>query len=150
MAQNQEPRILKTHDRFERGQQRKKSGGSTRKCTSIGCTKSTNEGKPFCAEHLKDTPAVQIILQEIQDQTDEQERVRTKGWKAVDMAGITAEEILIHLKNHGERTTGRLSRELNIDEFTIKRYVQALKNNNLVTTGRTNRGATTVTIIYEC
>ena len=70
--------------------------------------------------------------------------MRKKGPSAVDPAGLTASELMLHLSLHGSRTVERLSREFQLESDVIHNYVSALKSEGKVVLGRTTRGSTVV------
>ena len=116
----------------------------TRACERSGCSKTTREGKPFCPDHVEQHPYVQTILGGLAEREAETQRVRTKGPSAVDPAGLTAQELVLHLSLHGSRTVERLSREFQLESQVINDYVHALRDEGKVVLGRTTRGSTVV------
>ena len=124
----------------------RESGGSScpRSCEANGCAKSTREGKPYCPDHFDLHPYVKEILAELGDNKAEQEKVRKKGSKAVNLKGMTANEIRLFLGNHGSRTVERLARDLTLDVSVVRSYVASMSKQGQVILGRTTRGTTTV------
>ncbi|MGE0707640.1 MAG: hypothetical protein AB7N76_08235 [Planctomycetota bacterium] len=114
----------------------------TRPCNVCGQT--TREGKPFCSEHVEQHGYVREILTILANKEAEEERVRLEGPQAVDPAGLTAQELLLHLRLNGSRTIERLSRELQLGPAVVSRYVDALVEHGEVSTGRTTRGSVVV------
>ena len=78
------------------------------------------------------------------EREQEEERVRQRGFKAVNPSGLTARELVLHLSLHGARTVERLSRELQLDTKVLDGYVGALVRKGVISLGRTNRGSTVV------
>ena len=117
---------------------------TTRSCEESGCLKTTREGKPFCPDHVERHAYVQTILAMLAEREDETERVRKKGPSAVDLSGLTAQELMLHLSLHGSRTVERLSREFQLESDVIHNYVTALKGVGKVILGRTTRSSTVV------
>jgi len=113
-------------------------------CEAAGCSQPTREGKPYCSKHVEEHPYVQELLGKLADKAAEEGRVQRQGSRAVDVDGLTAQEILLFLKVHGGRTVQRLSRELNIDCKTLEGYVSALRRRKLVKTSPTRRGGSIV------
>lgn len=113
-------------------------------CERPDCTKATREGKPYCSDHVEEHPYVRQLLQALADREAEEERVRKRGAREVDLDGVTAQEILSYVTVHGGKTVQRLSRELNIDQKTIRGYARALERGKLVHLTQTRRGATVV------
>jgi hypothetical protein len=106
--------------------------------------KTTREGKPYCPDHVERHPYVQSILDVLAEREAETNRVRKKGSSAVDPAGLTAQELVLHLSLHGSRTVERLSREFQLESRVIEDYVDALRVQGKVVLGRTTRGSTVV------
>lgn len=117
---------------------------TSRSCEYAGCTKTTREGKPYCPDHVDNHPYVQSILHVLAEREAETDRVRTHGADAVDPAGLTAQELVLHLSLHGSRTVERLSREFQLESKVIENYVKALRREGKVVVGRTTRGSTVV------
>ena len=113
-------------------------------CDVGGCFNSTREGKPYCPEHVDQHPYVQAILGILQQREDEENLVRRRGSAAVDPGGLTAKELVLHLSLHGSRTVERLSREFQLETRVMQGYVNALKVQGVLVTGRTTRGSTVV------
>ena len=123
------------------------SATQTRSCRVCGGT--TREGKPYCPDHVVEHPYVQSILNTLVARREEEERVRQRGADAVDLTGLTAKELVLHLSLHGARTVERLSRELQLDSQVLKGYVGALVEDGAVALGRTNRGSTIVRLTED-
>jgi predicted HTH transcriptional regulator len=117
---------------------------STRGCHAPSCSKTTREGKPFCPDHVERHDYVQGILEILEARRAEEDRVRKVGSGAVDPRGLTAQELMLHLSQHGSRTVERLSREFQLEAPVMRNYVQALLEKGLVQIGRTTRGSTIV------
>lgn len=117
---------------------------STRFCQHSTCEEMTREGKPYCPEHVDDHPYVRDLLAALAARQAEEERVRTRGSVEVDLDGITAREVVLHLSLHGARTIERISRELQIDSDVVAGYVDALNERDLIDMSHTNRGSTVV------
>ena len=120
------------------------TSSTTRFCDVSGCQQTTREGKPYCPDHVDHHPYVQSILGMLADREQEEERVRQRGFKAVNPQGLTARELVLHLSLHGARTVERLSRELQLDTKVLDGYVGALVRKGVIALGRTNRGSTVV------
>lgn len=113
-----------------------------RHCDVAGCTESTREGKPYCPDHVDHNPYVQELIAKLDERDEQDERVRRRGHKVVDMDSVTVAEILLHLELHGARTEERLVRELNLGLDVLQPYLRALAKRGLVKFGRTRRGST--------
>lgn len=117
---------------------------SPRHCEAPGCNQATREGKAYCSDHVEMHPYVQDLIMRLEEREAEDERVNRRGPRAVNLQGITTQEILQHLAFHGPRTEERLCRELNLEVKTLQGYVQAMRRKKLVTLGHTKRGSTVV------
>lgn len=113
-----------------------------RYCDVPGCTESTREGKPYCPDHVDHNTYVQELMARLDERDEQDERVRRRGHKVVNMDSVTVAEILLHLELHGARTEERLVRELNLDLDVLQPYLRALAKRGLVKFGRTRRGST--------
>lgn len=121
-----------------------RSATTSRGCAAAACGQSTREGKPYCSDHVGEHPYVQEILSTLAARQAEEAAVRNRGSGAVDIGGLTARELLLHLSLHGARTVERLSRELQLESQVLSGYVSALVDDGRVSLGRTNRGSTIV------
>ena len=110
-----------------------------RMCEHRGCGETTREGKHYCSNHVEEQPYVQDLLKRLQERSEEDERVRMQGSTAVNMTGITTKEILLQLRQAGERTEERLTRELQIDKTVIHNYAIRLNREGMIHFGRTTR-----------
>lgn len=139
------PKPVRIVDRTRAVQQSRKS--LSRPCAHPGCRQKTREGKPYCPEHIENLTQVKEILAQLEGKRAEEEVANLGGWKSINRDGITTHEILQMLDLHGPRTMERLARDLKLTEVQISSYIKALKSWNLVTTRRTARGSTIVSII---
>jgi len=122
------------------------AGRSTRHCEDPGCKKATKKDKPYCTDHVKEHDYAQHLLGIIEGRDKELEKVRQQGRLAVDPKGLQAQEILMFLRVHGERTVPRLARDLNLKLPDLKPYIRALKDLGSVELGENKRGVDTVKI----
>ncbi len=120
------------------------SSSTTRSCSEPNCFATTREGKPYCPDHVERHTYVQEILAILAEREAEEDRVRSGGPTAVDPAGLTAQELVLHLSLHGSRTVERLSREFQLEADVMLDYVDALRERGLLVLGRTTRGSTVV------
>jgi len=120
----------------------------SRACKIDGCELTTREGKPFCPEHIDETPYVRALLESIADRNAEDEKVRKREIDPEDynLCGITAQSILQQLRNYGTRTRVRICRELMLDKKTLDGYADALARADLVVLGSTHRGCETLSL----
>lgn len=119
----------------------------TRTCSTPGCGDTTREGKPYCTEHVESHPYVQFLLKRVADRDIEDEAVRMQGSSAVNIDGITVEEITLQLRTNGTRTVERLCREIALDKSVIRSYIVAMKAAGLVTVSWTDRHSMAATLV---
>lgn len=109
-------------------------------CSEPGCTRPTRERKPFCTEHISRSTYVRGLLETLESVESERAKVRRRGSRAVDPGGITAQEILRELRQHGDRTSQRLSRDLKLEVAVIDAYLEALARQGEIDLRPGNRG----------
>lgn len=120
-----------------------------RRCEAPNCSAATREGKPYCTEHIAQHPYVVDLLAAL-DQRDEDDAVAAMHYDrrraGVNLQGITAQEIVMHLSVNGPRTAERLCRELSLDLQTLAGYIRALKRAKAVTETRSRRGSIVINL----
>jgi hypothetical protein len=109
-------------------------------CNTPSCSNVTRERKPYCTEHIDRLDYVRGLLDTLSAVEDELELVRRTGVKAVDTCGVVAGEILRELRQHGDRTARRLSRDLKLDSDIVSAYLRALALFGAVVLRPGNRG----------
>jgi len=72
-------------------------------------------------------PYVQKLNQEIVDQEAEWDRARHRAYPVLDVGGVTAQEILMHVKLYGPRSVLRLCKDLNLERAVVEPYIKALQ-----------------------
>lgn len=131
---NNIPRVIETPDLSPQQRIRRP------RCELAGCDLPTHEQKPYCTEHVELHSYPQQVLAEIEARAEEQSQVKRRGWRAVDLKGTTARDVLLELRLRGKRTTPRLSRDLVLPEKVVGAYVTAFAKQGWVTLGETARG----------
>lgn len=121
----------------------------TRICNVDICRDTTRENKLFCTRHVESHPYVQYLLKRIADRDTEDELVRMKGAVAVNLTGITVQEILLQLRQNGTRTVERLTREIQLDKTVIRNYVVSMQSAQIVRLGWTARNSISVTLVDQ-
>lgn len=73
----------------------------------------------------------------------EEERIRRRGLKAVDLKGVLVQEVLLRLNGETRRCESnlKLARELNRDPIVVTKILWRLKQAGMVTLQRTLRGS---------
>jgi len=125
------------------------SAGQTRTCSANGCPETTREGKVYCTDHIENQPYVKSLLKQMEVRGKEDYEVNMCGPKAVNMKGITVQEIMLQLSQNGPRTEERLQRELRIEKSIIHNYVVALHKKGLVEFSVTSRYSRIVGLINQ-
>ena len=118
----------------------------TRRCDAAGCYELTRENKPFCLEHIELAPYVCDLLRRMEDRDVMDGQVATDHRKA-SLSSITAQEILLTLRQKGTVTEDSLSRAMKLERQTIHNYALKMLDNNLVLLRVTSRGRTTITLL---
>lgn len=109
-------------------------------CHIEDCNRFTLGGKRFCSHHINHQSYVQNLLRRISEREEEEMRVESGGWKAVDIEGSIAQDTLRFLRIHGPKTVRRLAKDLNRNSKIQACYVEALRKAGLVDTRCTQRG----------
>ena len=117
----------------------------SKKCHIPSCGQTTRRDKEYCLLHIAHNPYARYVLKEIEKREHEDDKVALRGSHAANLNGITAKEILLELRQHGSRTTKRLSRDLQIEQKVIHSYVIALRKSKRVSVSASKRGCTVVT-----
>jgi len=73
-------------------------------CQLPGCSRSTREHKPYCTDHVEHHEYVQGVIARLEAEELELAAVKKRGPRAVDPAGLTAQEIVLQLELYGDRT----------------------------------------------
>jgi len=110
------------------------------RCNEPTCDRATREGKPFCPDHIEQQPYVAKLMARLERRDVEQERVRKRGGRAVDVEGPTSQEILDYLRLHGQRTFPRIALDLNISIALTEIYLYALRRKGQVSIDQNRRG----------
>jgi len=111
-----------------------------RTCELAGCEQTTRGGKPYCTLHVERTGYAQHLLKTLERSAREVARVGVEGPRAVDPAGLVAQEILRELRVRGARTALYLCRTLAVEPTTLRHYLTALAREGLLRLRRTRRG----------
>ena len=94
-------------------------------CSMAGCTQTTRERKPYCAEHVEEHPYINDLMHRLADSEREISRVKRRGPRELAQ---------------GDRTVERLARDMQLDAHVVQCYVRALARRGRVTLGETSRG----------
>lgn len=109
-------------------------------CRAPGCENATRERKPYCSDHVELHPYVAELTRVIAGRERELAAVGRRGAAAVDLQGVTCQEIVLQLRLYGPRSVPRLSRDLGLEERVVEAYAQALRRCGAVALGSTRRG----------
>lgn len=117
-----------------------------RRCSESGCGRATRARKPFCTRHIERQPYVQHLLETLAERDRQDELVRRRGARAVRVDSLTAQEVLVYLRENGSHTAERIARELNLDPKVASSYLVALQRAGLITTRKNRRGRLVATL----
>lgn len=109
-------------------------------CAHLGCSETTRERKPYCTEHVTQLPYVEALLARLAERERELEEVAARGFRAVDVDGLNASELLLQLSLFGARTAPRMCRDLQLELAVAEGFAYALARAGYVTLGHTARG----------
>lgn len=98
----------------------------TRKCAA--CEETTREGKEYCTQHVENHSYIQDLMSRMKDREHEDHEVMMKGSSAVNLDGITVQEIMIHLRQTGTKTMEGLAKALQLEKFILQKYIFALRD----------------------
>jgi DNA-binding transcriptional ArsR family regulator len=118
-------------------------------CALEGCQQTTSLRKPYCAEHVDELPYARALIEVLIRQTLEEERVARFGSTAVNLQGLTVEQLLQHLDQHGPTTTTGLGRALFLSESVVFAYALSLADAGLVCTRRGSKGKVLISLTSE-
>jgi len=118
----------------------------SRQCATPGCYELTRENKPFCLNHIEQTPYVHQLLIRMENREKIDEGVSSDHRKAT-LDSITAQEILLSLRQKGTVTEDSLCRTMNLGRQTVHNYVLSMLDKKLVMLRVTQRGRTNVTLL---
>lgn len=119
----------------------------TRTCSVLNCCETTREGKDYCTTHIEKQPYIQELQQRMKERKAEDERVRFEGSTAANLKSVTAQEMLLQLKQCGTRTEDRLTREIQVDKSIIHSYAIKLNKEGIIKFGRTSRNNLTIILV---
>lgn len=103
-----------------------KGAREARTCAEEDCERATEEGKPFCVEHLDQNPYAKVVLEKIAQRELDDQEAKERGHTVAKLSAITALEILCYLELRGERTFARICRDLNLEKKSAWAYVTKL------------------------
>jgi len=118
-------------------------------CEVTGCRHITSGGKPYCDKHVSLNPYVQGIWKQLAQRAEEDGRVLMEGSIAVNIQGITIQEILRVVKQNGKRTEERLEKDLQLPRSMIHNYVCALQTRGIVKITMSIRGGMLVNFLKD-
>ena len=114
----------------------------TRNCSSTGCSKSTREGKPFCSNHIAQSPYIMLIQSKLDGRAAE-EVMLEKGRRLIPQNGFFVKEALLLLRTK-DFTAKSFSRRLDISHKATERLIDLLVRWGQVKRTQTARGGSTV------
>jgi predicted HTH transcriptional regulator len=97
------------------------------------CKKGTRLNKPWCPEHINESPYVKWIQAQIDKQEDELREVRRSNSSIfIEDDSLVLREILSILSYRGAKTINGLSKEMNLDPDTVSQYINHLRSLDMV------------------
>lgn len=125
----------------------------TRKCNALvkghPCGETTREGKEFCTKHVENHPYIKNLMQRMKVRETEDHTVMMEGSKAVNLNGLTVQEILIHMRQTGTKTVEGLSKSLGLEKTILQKYLFALRDKNRVELVSTARESMAVRLVMN-
>lgn len=104
------------------------------------CMKPTRLNKPWCPDHITESPYVKWIREQVARQERELDIVkRRKSSIFIEDDSLTLHEILSALHYKGAKTIKGLSKELSLDPETTRYYIDHLKALDMVRVELTSR-----------
>lgn len=113
------------------------------------CGGATREGKPFCSEHIEQSPYLQRLQQQIADKEAEEELVAQKGAAKVSSDSETVREIRNLLETTGPRTLEAISKETQLDAAALKGYISHMKKRGEIQTRYNRRGSVVAKLTHQ-
>jgi hypothetical protein len=113
------------------------------------CEETTREGKEFCTRHVKNHSYIQDLMSRMKDRDKEDHDVMMEGSSAVNLDGITVQEIMIHLRQTGTKTIEGLAKALQLEKFILQKYIFALRDQNRVEIINTARECMAVRLLSD-
>jgi len=119
----------------------------TRKCAA--CEETTREGKEYCPRHVERHAYIQDLMNRMAEREREDHDVMMRGSVAVNLGGITVQEIMIHLRQTGTKTIEGLAKGLQLDKSILQKYVFALRDRKQVEIISTARESMAVRLLTD-
>jgi len=126
-----------------------KEKSTVKNCEISGCRHITSGGKPYCEKHIAHNSYPQEIWKRLEEREAEDLRVKKEGSIAVNLHGITTQEILRILRQNGKRTEERLEKDLQLPRSMIHNYVCALQKQGIVKITMSVRGGMLVNFLKD-
>jgi len=117
----------------------------TRKCAM--CEETTREGKEYCTRHVENHSYIQDLMARMKERDREDHAVMMNGSSAVNLNGITVQEIMIHLRQTGTKTVEGLAKALQLEKYILQKYIFALRDQNRVEIINTARESMAVRLL---
>jgi hypothetical protein len=95
------------------------------------CGAPTNQRKPFCSDHVSRLPDHVRLTRELDERARESAQVEMRGWRAVDVMGAHAREILWLVEDDAVELA-ELSRRTELPRGILDEYLVALLHARLV------------------
>lgn len=114
----------------------------TRNCESVGCSKSTREGKPFCSKHIEQGAYIRSVIARLAEAAKE-EAILESGRGKVQLDGFYVREALLLLRTK-DFTVKSFSRRLDISHKATDTLIRLLVKEGLAKRKKSTRGGDTI------
>ena len=133
MSRSKKPRLM-TLDRRQSRRAGRRPVPARECCRVPGCGHATTERKPYCIDHIDRLPYVKELQAELAHRDAEEMAAASsrRGWKAVELEGSRAREIVDQLAVKGAQTPKRLAITVEIRPNSLENYLSALERAGLV------------------
>lgn len=115
-----------------RGRRRERNPEPRNPCSVVGCPYKTTERKPYCLDHIGQNDHALSVAAQMKDREGEVVRVKKRGWRAVNVHGSRAQEIVEHLAVVGVQTPKVLANMFELSAAVLDSYITALEKKGLV------------------
>ena len=108
------------------------------KCGDKSCGRSTREGKPYCSDHVEQSPYVAKLIKELSLRDAEADKLQIGG-KIEQDSHLVRETML--LLSQCSYTAAKLSRVMDIPQIAAENLIALLHDFGLAIMTKTDRGA---------
>lgn len=113
----------------------------TSSCQAVTCGRTTREGKPYCSDHVDQSPYVRKVLNEIARREIEVHTLETGGALRPDAHLVRETFLLLRMK---VLTVKALAKKLDLKQDSAHRLISQVVQYGLAREGETQRGERTI------